>query len=132
MSKFSLIRGILYPVSSSGDLMKHAVTLSKLVDFLLWQHWDDSSHWEEINNFAEWCKENHLQLNGTKIEELIAADKRTDNRVYISGAEVEQVNSYRFLDMFLGITIPENLSWSPPCFKRSTEKAPLPGETWKG
>ncbi len=71
-----------------------------------------SNNWEEINNLAEWCTENNLLLNVNKIKELIIdfrkKEEKTHSHVYVSGAKVEQVNSFRFLR----ISITENLSWT--------------------
>ena len=65
---------------------------------------------EEINSLAEWCTENNLLLNIVKTKELIVEFRKKEakrhNAVYISGAEVEQVNTL----LFLGFTITENLS----------------------
>ena len=63
---------------------------------------------EETNNRAKCCTENNL-LHNPRIGLLILEERRQRHRpVYISGAEVEQVNSVRFL----GINITETLSWS--------------------
>ncbi len=73
---------------------------------------DETSYREEINNLSEWCTENNLLLNIRKTKELIIdfrkKGEKTHTSVYRSGAEVEQVNSFRFL----GISITKNLSWS--------------------
>ena len=45
-------------------------------------------------------------------QELVETKNRVNFTVYISGAEVEQVNRFRFL----GIDITENLSWSSHTF----------------
>ena len=70
------------------------------------------SYQEKINNFAEWCTENNLLLNVNKSKELIVhfrkKEAKTHPPVYISGAEIEQLNSC----MFLGINIMDNRSWS--------------------
>ena len=75
-------------------------------------NYDESSYWEEISSLAEWCTENNLLLNVNKTKRLIVDFRKkkakTHTPVYISGAEVEQVNSFRFL----GINITENLSWT--------------------
>ncbi len=61
---------------------------------------------------SEWYTENNLLLNISKTKELIIdfrkKEEKTHTPVYVSGAEVEQVNSFRFL----GISITKNLSWS--------------------
>ena len=72
---------------------------------------DKSSYQEEINNPTEWCTENNVLINVSKTKELSVdfrkKEAKTHLPVYISGAEIEQVNSCRFL----GIDITDNLSW---------------------
>ncbi len=67
---------------------------------------------EEINDLAEWCTKNNLLLNVSKTTEPIIdfrkKEMKTHTPVNISGAKVEQVNSFRFL----GISITENLPWT--------------------
>ncbi len=67
-----------------------------------------------LQSYVKWCKENNLLLNVSKTKELIVRKKerKTHNPVYISGAEVEQVNSFRFLR----VSITKNLSCSPHIF----------------
>ncbi len=69
-------------------------------------------HNEQINIFAEWCTENNLLFNVGKNKELIIDFRKKEAKahtpVYISGAEVEKVNSFRSLR----INITKNLSWS--------------------
>ena len=73
---------------------------------------DDSSYRKEINMLAEWSTENTLLLNTSEAKELsVEFWKKAANRnspVYISGAEVKQMNNFRFF----WITITENPSWS--------------------
>ncbi len=68
---------------------------------------DEISYHKELNN-----QESSLLLSVSKTKELVTdfrkKERKTHTPVYISGAEVEQVNSFRFL----GISITENLSWS--------------------
>ncbi len=56
--------------------------------------------------------EQSCRVMSAKTKELIIdfrkKETKTNTPVYISGAEVEQVNSF----MFLGISITENLSWT--------------------
>ncbi len=73
---------------------------------------DEFSYHEDINHLAEWCTENNLLLNVSKTKELIVdfrkKEAKTHKPVYINGAEVEQVSSFKLL----GINITENLSWT--------------------
>ncbi len=72
---------------------------------------DETSYQEDSTDSAEWCT-NSLPFSVRKTKELIIDSRKketmTHTPVYISGAEVEQVNSFRFL----GISITENLSWT--------------------
>ncbi len=72
---------------------------------------DEFSYREEIIHLAK-CTESNLLLNVSKTKELIVdfrkKEAKTHNPVYINGAEVEQVSSFKFL----GINITENLSWT--------------------
>ncbi len=70
---------------------------------------------------------NNLLLNVGKTTELIIdfgkKEERTHTPVYISGAEVEQVNSFRFL----GISITKNLSWTPHISHPGKERSETAG-----
>ncbi len=61
---------------------------------------------------ADWCTENDLPLNVSKTKEMIVAFRKKETKthapVYICGAEVEQVNSLRFLE----ISSPRLLRWA--------------------
>ena len=76
-----------------------------------WRRCDESSCQEDVNSHAEWCT-NNLLLNISETKQPIVDTRKkkakTHSPVYISGAEVEQLNSSRFL----GITITESSSWS--------------------
>ena len=67
---------------------------------------------EKINHLAKRCAGRNLRLNISKTMKQIVdfrqKEAKTHTLVYISGAEVEQVNCFRFL----GISITEKLSCS--------------------
>ena len=62
---------------------------------------DESSYREEINNLAVWCTENNVLVSVNKTKELIVdfrkKEAKTHTPVYISGAKMEQVNSFKSL-----------------------------------
>ncbi|KAI3365314.1 hypothetical protein L3Q82_010404, partial [Scortum barcoo] len=58
-----------------------------------------------VGDFAAWCHTNHLQLNTSKTKELVIDFGRSRPRprpVLLEGAEVEAVDSYRYLGLWLG------------------------------
>ena len=65
-----------------------------------WRRCDESSCQEDVNSHAEWCT-NNLLLNISETKQPIVDTRKkkakTHSPVYISGAEVEQLNSSRFL-----------------------------------
>ena len=64
----------------------------------------------EINHLERWCQENNLMLNVSKTKELIIDFSRKQQRSYhplsIKGAEVERVNSFKYL----GVNITQDLT----------------------
>eukprot|EP00061_Rhincodon_typus_P012736 g38651.t1 len=71
---------------------------------------DESEYRKEIEGLVSWCN-NNLFLNSRKTKELIIALRRKGGGhapVYINGAEVEMVESIKFL----GVMITNNLSWT--------------------
>jgi hypothetical protein len=66
---------------------------------------------EEVRDLAMWCKDSNLSLNVIKTKEMIVdyRKRRTEHApILIHGAVVEQVESFKFLD----VHIPKKLSWS--------------------
>ncbi|KAI3375839.1 hypothetical protein L3Q82_004112 [Scortum barcoo] len=64
-----------------------------------------------VGDFAAWCHTNHLQLNTSKTKELVIDFGRSRPRprpVLLEGAEVEAVDSYRYL----GLWIDNKLDWT--------------------
>lgn len=64
-----------------------------------------------VADFVTWCGENHLQLNVDKTKEMVVNFSRTHTPplpISISGTDVEQVTSYRYL----GVTLDCKLQWS--------------------
>ena len=72
---------------------------------------DEANYREEVQRLTEWCSENNLSLNIKKTKELIIDYRKkqdTHTPLHINGETVERVSSFKFL----GIHIPENLSWA--------------------
>ncbi|KAI3368409.1 hypothetical protein L3Q82_008094 [Scortum barcoo] len=65
-----------------------------------------------VGDFAAWCHTNHLQLNTSKTKELVIDFGRSRPRprppVLLEGAEVEAVDSYRYL----GLWLDNKLDWT--------------------
>ncbi|XP_059823893.1 probable RNA-directed DNA polymerase from transposon BS isoform X4 [Hypanus sabinus] len=72
---------------------------------------DESEYKEEIKNLVAWCEDNNLSLNVSKTKELVVDFRRSSgphDPIYISGAQLEQVKSFKFL----GVNITNELTWS--------------------
>lgn len=73
---------------------------------------DESAYRAEVQNLASWGSENNLFLNIAKTKELIINFRRSQDDeyapVFINGARVERVSSFRFL----GTHISDDLMWS--------------------
>ncbi len=57
-----------------------------------------------VRDFAVWCHTNHLQLNTSKTKELVIDFGKSRPRpqpVQIEGVEVEAVDSYKYLRLWL-------------------------------
>ena len=64
-----------------------------------------------VEDFVQWCKLNHLQLNTTKTKEMVVDFQRTKRAplpVSIEGVNVEVVSTYKYL----GVHLDNKLDWS--------------------
>ena len=64
-----------------------------------------------VEDFVQWCKLNHLQLNTTKTKEIVVDFQRTKRAllpVSIEGVNVEVVSMYKYL----GVHLDHKLDWS--------------------
>ena len=64
-----------------------------------------------VDNFVQWCRHNHLQLNTTKTKEMVVDFRRSQPPllpVSIGGVSVEVVNTYKYL----GVHLDSKLDWS--------------------
>ena len=72
---------------------------------------NDETAYREVRDLAGWCQNNNLSLKVTKTKEMIVDywKRRTEHApILISGAVVEQVESFKFL----GVHINNKLEWS--------------------
>ncbi|KAI4874836.1 hypothetical protein NFI96_003053, partial [Prochilodus magdalenae] len=73
---------------------------------------DETAYRDEIQHLSTWCHDNNLTLITQKTKEIIMDLRRSRSQahppVYISGAAVEQVTSFKFL----GTHISSDLNWS--------------------
>ena len=64
-----------------------------------------------VDNFVQWCRHNHLQLNTSKTKEMVVDFRRSQPPllpVSIEGVSVEVVNTYKYL----GVHLDNKLDWS--------------------
>ena len=64
-----------------------------------------------VDNFVQWCRHNHLQLNATKTKEMVVDFRRSQPSllpVSIGGVSVEVVKTYKYL----GVHLDSKLDWS--------------------
>ena len=85
----------------------------------------ESSYQKEINNLAGWWTENNLLFNISKTKELQVdfrkKEAKTQTPVYMGGAEVEQLNCFRFSASTL-LRVYYGHHASPPQLKKTREK----------
>ena len=71
----------------------------------------EEAYRSEVNRLCEWCKNNHLTLNGDKTKELVFDYRRKKEPLtplLIDGKIVSIVDSYKYL----GLKIDSKLNWS--------------------
>ena len=59
---------------------------------------------ELIQDFVDWCQQNHLQLNAGKTKELVVdfhRHKQPCTQVNILGTDIRMVTSYKYLGVHL-------------------------------
>lgn len=64
-----------------------------------------------VEDFVQWCRLNHLQLNTAKTKEMVVDFRKSKHAllpVTIEGVNVEVVNTYKYL----GIHLDDKLDWS--------------------
>ncbi|KAI4879016.1 hypothetical protein NFI96_030874 [Prochilodus magdalenae] len=72
---------------------------------------EDSKYRELIQDFVDWCLQNHLQINAGKTKELVVDFRRCRHPpplVNIRGMDIEEVDSYKYL----GVHLNNKLNWS--------------------
>ncbi|KAI4875038.1 hypothetical protein NFI96_007082 [Prochilodus magdalenae] len=73
---------------------------------------DKTAYRDEVSALSEWCCHNRLSLKISKTKEMIVDYRKLQrgghSPLYINGAEVERVSSFRFLRVHLT----DDLSWS--------------------
>ena len=73
---------------------------------------NETAYREEVRDLAGWWQNNNLSLNVTKTKEMIVdyRNRRTEHALILIDV-VEEVESLKFL----GVHIPNKLTWSKPC-----------------
>ncbi|KAI3376480.1 hypothetical protein L3Q82_016937 [Scortum barcoo] len=73
---------------------------------------DDREYRGLIQDFADWCLRNNLQINAGKTKELVVDFRRRSHSppapVSIQGMDIDTVKSYKYL----GVHLNDNLDWS--------------------
>ncbi|KAI4872717.1 hypothetical protein NFI96_007016, partial [Prochilodus magdalenae] len=106
---YSLFSHDCVPIYGSNTIIKYAddTTVIGLI-----RDNDETAYRDEIQHLSTWCHDNNLTLNTQKTKEIIMDLGRSRSQahppVYISGAAVEQVTSFKFL----GTHISSDLTWS--------------------
>ena len=88
--------------------MDQSVLVTKFSDYTI-ENADETAYRDEVQRIVGWCADNNLELNVSKIKEMIVDFRRKTSpiRLSLNEVEVEQVESFRFL----GTTISSDLSW---------------------
>ena len=74
----------------------------------------EDTYRREVEQLAEWCCENNLELNIDKTKEIIVDFRKVKSEILpltINGKVVEQVSTFKFL----GTIISDNLKWDDHC-----------------
>lgn len=106
---YSLFTHDCVPVYGSNTIIKFAddTTVVGLI-----KDDDESAYRDEVQHLAVWCATNNLELNTQKTKEIIVDFRRSRSHahtpIYINGAVVERVSSFKFL----GVHISDDLTWS--------------------
>ncbi|KAI4872019.1 hypothetical protein NFI96_009811 [Prochilodus magdalenae] len=106
---YSLFTHDCVPIHGSNTIMKYAddTTVIGLI-----RDNDKMAYRDEVQHLSTWCHDNNLTLNTQKTKEIIMDLRRSRSQahppVYIRGAAVEQVTSFKFL----GTHISSDLTWS--------------------
>ena len=72
---------------------------------------DESEFRSQVNNFVDYCDRNYLELNVSKIKEMIVNFRRplkSPPPTFIKYVEVERVSTYKYLSSVLD----EKLAWT--------------------
>ncbi len=75
---------------------------------------DERGYRREVRRLVDWCSVNNLELNVSKTKEMIInfrREKKTPSSLSINGADVEPVDSFKFL----GMVISNDLTWAVNC-----------------
>ena len=76
---------------------------------------DERQYFEEVNSLTHWCKENNLDLNIPKTNEMIIDFRKnktsTPTPLMIDNKQVEQVSIFKLL----GTSLNDTMTWSTHC-----------------
>ncbi|KAI4892451.1 hypothetical protein NFI96_008743, partial [Prochilodus magdalenae] len=106
---YSLFTHDCVPVYGSNTIIKYAddTTVIGLI-----RDNDETAYRDEIQHLSTWCHNNNLTLNTQNTKKIIMDLRRSRSQahppVYISGAAVEQVTSFKFLSTHIS----SDLTWS--------------------
>ena len=76
---------------------------------------DDTTYFNEVSRFTDWCKDNFLDLNVSKTKEMVVDFRKQGVNVpdlYIDGVKVERVSEYKYL----GTVLDEKLNFNANTF----------------